>query len=179
MLHKKQFLMQRPPAVTIFGILNIVFAAFGAFGILASLVMLSMPMASNNPALRMMRENPAYMAWMKLSIPLGLLASAALLVSGIGLLCLKGWARLLAIGYAIYALISRTAGMILNFFFVIRPMLQTAHHQQGPEAIGAIAGVFGGAIGGCFSLVYPILLLIFMTRPKVVAAFRPPPAVPV
>lgn len=27
---------------------------------------------------------------------------------------------------------------------------------------------------GCFGLIYPVLLLIFLTRPKVVAAFRPP-----
>jgi hypothetical protein len=29
--------------------------------------------------------------------------------------------------------------------------------------------------GGCFGMIYPILLLIFMLVPKVSAAFRPAP----
>jgi hypothetical protein len=28
-------------------------------------------------------------------------------------------------------------------------------------------------VGGCFGLIYPVLLLIFMLMPKVAAAFRP------
>jgi hypothetical protein len=28
-------------------------------------------------------------------------------------------------------------------------------------------------VGGCFGLIYPVLLLIFMLLPKVAAAFRP------
>jgi hypothetical protein len=46
--------------------------------------------------------------------------------------------------------------------------------------MAAIGGAVGGVMGGCFGMIYPILLLIFMTRPKVVAAFRGamPPSLP-
>jgi hypothetical protein len=62
-------------------------------------------------------------------------------------------------------------GTVVNYFFLMRPMLEQAHQKQGPEAVGAMAGAIGGTIGGCFGLIYPILLLVFMMRPNVVAAF--------
>ena len=143
--------------------------------------MFSMPGASNNPVVRIMRENPTYAAWLKLTIPLGLVTCVVLLAAGIGLLRRKSWARKVSIGYAIYAIVFGLLGMVINFIFLLLPMLEEAQRKQGPEAAGAIGGALGGTIGGCFGLVYPILLLIFMTRPKVAAAFHspaPPPALP-
>ena len=55
-------------------------------------------------------------------------------------------------------------------------------HSSGPAApVAMVAGVIGMVIGLLLGLTYPILLLIFMTRPKVVAAFGPEeiPPVPV
>ncbi len=167
-------IMQRPASVTTFGILNIVFAALGVIGIIGTILMFSMTDGSHNPAIKIMRESPAYAGWLKLSIALGLLSSAALLAAGIGLLALKPWARKLSIGYAIYAIAFGLLNLGMSFMFVFRPLLEEASRKQGPEAAGAIGGAVGGTFGGCFGLVYPILLLIFMTRPKVTAAFRPP-----
>jgi hypothetical protein len=171
--------MQRPTSVTVFGILNILFAAVGVIGTIGSIVMLSTMDASRNPVVRIIRENPGYAAWMKLSLPLGLAATAALLTAGIGLLRMKPWARKLAIGYAIYALAFGLLGTVVNYLFLMRPMLEEASRKQGPEAAAAIGGAIGGTIGGCFGMIYPILLLIFMTRPNLVAAFNPPDVPPV
>jgi hypothetical protein len=173
--------MQRPVSVTVFGILNIAFAAFGVFGIFTTLALFSMEGAAANPVLKIMRENPAYAGWLKITIPLGVLACAALLACGIGLLMMKRWARKLAIGYGIYAIVFGLIGVIVNFVFLFRPLMQEAAQRQGPEAAGAIGGAIGGTAGGCFGMIYPILLLIFMTRPKVLAAFsssNTPPALP-
>lgn len=150
-----------------------VFAAFGFIGTLASMALFLMPGNSDNPVMKIMQDSPAYGAWVKFSIPLGLLACGALLAAGIGLMFLKPWARKLSIGYAIYALVFGLIGMVVNFLFLVRPMLEQAREQQGAEAAGAIGGAIGGSIGSCFGLIYPILLLIFMFRPNVVAAFRP------
>ena len=171
--------MQRPVSVTVFGILNIVFAVLAVLAMIGTIAMFSMPAASNNPVVRIMRESPAYAAWLKLTIPLGLLACIVLLAAGVGLLRLKSWARKVSIGYAIYAIAFGLLGIVVNFIFLLRPMLEEAGRRQGPEAAGAIGGAVGGTIGGCFGLIYPILLLIFMTRPKVIAAFHPPTAPPV
>ena len=165
--------MQRPTTVTVFGILNIVFAVFGLFGILASLAMFKLAEGTGNPVFKIMHDNPAFAAWMKLSIPLGVLSSAALLAGGIGLLMMKPWARKLSIGYSLYAMVMGLVGMVFSYLWMVRPMMEQAAQKQGPEAAGAIGGAVGGLVGGCFSLAYPVLLLIFMTRPKVVAAFSP------
>lgn len=149
-----------------------VFAVFGGIGTIASLALFLLPANADNPVVEVMKSNPGYAAWLKLCIPLGLLSCAVLLVAGIGLLMLKAWARLLSIGYAIYALVFGVIGMVVNFLFMVRPLLEQARQESGPEAAGAIGGAIGGSVGGCFSLIYPILLLIFMLRPNVVAAFR-------
>jgi len=166
--------MQRPTAVTVFGILNLVFAALGIFGVLGSVMLFAaVGDTSKNPVIQIIHDNPTYAAWMKISIPLGLLSSAALLAAGIGLLQLKPWARLLSIVYALYALVMVLASTVVNYVFLLQPMMQQAHGKSGPEAGAAIGGAIGGMIGGCFGLLYPVVLLIFMLLPKVSAAFRP------
>ena len=62
----------------------------------------------------------------------------------------------------------------MNIIFVFRPLFETAFHQQGPEAVGGMIGAMAGTVGGVFGMIYPILLLVFMTRPKVVRAFGLP-----
>jgi hypothetical protein len=167
--------MQRPTSIIVFGILNIMFAVLGVFGLFVSLALFFAPADTNNPVIKIMHENPAYAAWLKLCIPLGLLACAALLAAGIGLLYLKSWARKLSIAYAIYAILFGLLGSVVNFMFLVRPMIEQARQQSGPAAAGAIGGAIGGSVGGCIGLVYPVLLLIFMLSPKLTAAFQPPP----
>jgi len=168
--------MERPASVTTFGILNIVFAGFGILGLLGTIAMASMTRASNNPVVRIMQENPAYAAWLKISIPLGLLACSVLLAAGIGLLALQSWGRNLTIGYAIYGIVFSLLSFGFNVIFLLRPMLEEASRKHGPEAAGAIGGAVGGTFGSCVGVAYPILLLIFMMRPNVKAAFQTPAA---
>jgi hypothetical protein len=164
--------MKRPTSVTVFGILNIVFAVFGTLAVLGSLVLFLPQMAaSNNPVIKLIHDNPAYATWMKASVGLGLIVSVALLAAGIGLLLLKPWARMISIAYGIYSLIMIPVSMVVNFFLLTRPLLEQAHQQHGPEATGAIAGAVGGLFGSCFGLIYPVLLLVFMLRANVKAAF--------
>jgi hypothetical protein len=165
--------MQRPTVATVFGILNIVFAALGIFGVLASVMLfMAVGASSNNPVIQLIHDSPAYAAWMKISIVLGLLTAGVLLAAGIGLLMLKPWARMVSIVYAIYAIVMVGIGGAVNYVFLIQPLMQQAQQKQGPEAAGAIGGAIGGMFGSCFGLIYPILLLIFMMRANVVAAFR-------
>lgn len=169
--------MQRPISVTVFGILNIVFAAFGFFGALASVMLFAAPgEASNNPIVQIINENPGYAAYLKVSTVLGVLVSLLLLAAGIGLLKLMPWGRLVSIGYAIYAIIMVLVNSGVSYVFLVKPLMDKAAAAHGPEAAGATAGAIGGVFGGCFGLIYPILLLIFMFRPGVAAAFRPSPA---
>ena len=172
--HQPNKIMKRPTSVTVFGILNIVFAALGLFGLMVS-VLLFLPQmtAARNPVIQLIHDNPACAAWMKFSIALGLVAVAAKLTSGIGLLGLRPWGRQLSIIYAIYAMVMVVAGTLVNYFFLLHPLLEQAAQKQGADHAAAIGGAIGGTFGSCFGLVYPILLLVFMLRPDVAAAFRP------
>jgi hypothetical protein len=166
--------MQRPTSATIFGILNIGFAICGAFGILATAAMMSIPLFANSPGIKMMRDNPDFMTWWKISIPFALAGMAALLISGIGLWCVRPWARRLAIGYAVYAVVFGLMSLVAHILFLVMPLLAQSSQRQGPEAAGVIGGAIGGCIGGIAGLIYPILLFFFMRKPSVVAAFEPP-----
>lgn len=164
--------MHRPTSVTVFGILNIVKAGFGIFLAITSIALFLAPADSNNPSIKMLHENPAYAAWMKLFIPLGLLSCTVLLVAGIGLLCLKSWARTLSIAYAIYAICMGILSTAVSSIFLFQPFLK--NHQDSQAAAAAMFGLIGGGIVVCLGLIYPILLLLFMLRPTVAAAFHPP-----
>ena len=168
--------MERPVSVTVFGILNIVFAVLKILGILASLVVLavSVPGRPANPAFPAMFDNPAYLAWMKISIPWSLLVSAILLAAGIGLLYLKPWARRLSLGYGIYAIVACIVAPILTYYFVLGPMLEQMRLARGPESALAVIMAVVAMASGVLGLIYPVLLLFFLTRPHVIAAFRAP-----
>jgi len=163
--------LQKTTAVTVLGVLNIVFAALGIFGVIGTLALFATSSgASNNPVIKIMHDNPGYALWMKMSIPMGLVACGALLVAGIGLLKLLPWARTVCIIYAIYAMVNVVLSTVINYFFLVRPMMEQAQGKSGAEAGAAIGGAVGGMVGGCIGLIYPIVLLIFMLRLRTVTA---------
>jgi hypothetical protein len=165
--------MQRPTSVTVFGILNIVFAGFGILAVGATIIMLVVASPeSANPTMQLIENNPAYSMWLKFSIPLGIAAVAVLLTSGIGLLKLKSWARTLSIIYAIYALIQLFITTGVNYIYLFQPMMEKARNEGGPAASAAMGGAIGGMCGSCVGIIYPVLLLIFMMRSNVAAAFE-------
>ena len=51
------------------------------FGLLGTVGLFSLTGPSNNPVVKIMRESPAYTAWLKVTIPLGLLTCVILLAA--------------------------------------------------------------------------------------------------
>jgi hypothetical protein len=143
---------QRPMSVTIFGILNIGFGLLDLLVTLFSLFILPRLSIANNPMLSQMHDN----LWTKISTPLDGIASLALLAAGVGLLMLMNWARNLSFVYGIYGILVTLIGLVVTLC-------------GDGSVMTKILSFFGAVV----SLVYPILLLIFMTRPKVVEAFKP------
>lgn len=174
--------MQRPTSLTVFGILNIVFALLGFCGIAVTLAGPVIQKAAEKAAAdagQQANEDPgqkiqkAIAANQDLQLlgqiqaGLGGIASIVLLIAGIGLLKMQPFGRTLSIGYAIYDILSKIVFMVINLILMM-PVFETVQ-QEAPEAAGALGGLVmgGSACGLIFTLIYPIVLLIFMMRSKV------------
>ena len=165
--------MQRPFPVSIFGILNIVFGFYALYSVFATLSTLSITGETKNEIAKIIHDVPAYATWVKCTIPLGLLSSALLVPAGVGLLRLGEWARKLSIAYGVYAILFDIAVAIINFVFVLPPGIPGPSHTDGggnPALVAAVIAIMGGVFG----LIYPVVLIVFMTRREIAAAFRPP-----
>jgi hypothetical protein len=166
--------MNRPTSVTVLGILNIVFAAFGLMSIALSIAMIFLQPAMNmkNPVLDLMRQNPAYSLYTNISMVTGTVFTLVLGSAGIGLLMLRPWGRQLTIIYAVFALVSVAVNVVMNYHFLLVPLLEKQAGlppgQEKTAALGAIVGMVGGT---CIGPIYPVVLLIFMFRNNVKAAF--------
>ena len=169
--------MQRPTSVTVFGILNLVFAVLGlcgvGLGVFGLAVASTLPAGEGPPNLqREALQEPGYQAFTYASIGLGALASIVLAIAGVGLLKLKSWGRSLSLGYAAYSIVMQIVGVVVSYIFVIQPAVALAEQGNDPQAqTQMFAAIFGGAVGGCLGLIYPFLLAFFMFRPTVKSAF--------
>ncbi len=172
---------------------------------------LNNPAMQHNPMMQAIQNSPAYAAWLKLSIILGIFVTIALLVAGIGLLKLNLRLNRSKYKFRHYRrsptsfVPSAEDAMPLQYgtLLVTQVFPESVEVQIGPGvtppaaaasllpsaehaiAAGAIGGAIGGMFGGCLGIIYPVLLLIFMLRSNVTAAFRPqstegfqPPASP-
>jgi hypothetical protein len=158
---------QRPVSVTIFGILNIGLAIFGAASAVLSKIIMTVIKLPSNGLAASLHNNPTYVAWSNVSMMMSILGGCVMLVAGIGLLLLKNWGRILSIGYAIYAIIWALIGAGMTFHLAGNGIRQS-FPQVGQ--LGVFFAVISVTVVLVFTLTYPILLLIFMVRPNVVAA---------
>lgn len=168
---------EKPVSGIIFGILNLVFGVFGVCGVLASSVMFFIPldpeMVKQNPALQLMQDNQFYKLFTQVGIAVGLIATFVLIGAGIGLLTMKPYGRTLSIIYGWYGIISTVLTAIVNVFIVFPGLIEHMNNSPpGPAQAGAIGGIIGGVVGILLAPIYPGLLLFFMYRPKVIAAYR-------
>lgn len=158
-------MQQRPPgSIKVLGILNLVFAGLGVIGLLFTYAMYfgGFKLGGRNPVVEIAHASPPYMMFLKVTLGLGVVALIVFAASGIGLIGMKPWARKLAIGYALYAIVGAIVGLVVTYVYVLAPM-------SGRPGSGA--GMFGGVWGGILGCAYPIILLVFMTRKNVVDAF--------
>ena len=172
--------MNRPASVIVFGIINLVFAALGLCGAVFAGIGLAILSTSRNvrmpnPALDAMDAHPAYAAFTYVGLGLGLIATIVIALAGIGLLTSKSWGRILSIGWAAYTLVMTAISLVMQYVYVIAPMMEKAGRMGGgPEQAGVIGGIVGGVIGTCLAPIYPVILLIFMFRPNLVAYLNNP-----
>jgi hypothetical protein len=162
-----------PVPIKVFGILNLIMAAWGLLGTCFALVPLFVNLNTPNPVLDMMKENEFYYSFNIFATILGFVLIGMLAAAGIGLLKNRSWGRSLSVLYAVITIVLTIVSTVLTYIYLVQPLMEKAAEMApGPEKITLQGSAIGGLAGGCIGLIYPIVLWIFMTRPRIVQALR-------
>jgi uncharacterized membrane protein len=104
--------------------------------------------------------------------------SIMMILGGIGLLKVQSWGRNLCLTYATLSILCHI-GVLIYAFLVVLPAMQAFAQQMGAKggqykliAFFMQFGAYGGMISPFVMMIYPVIVLIVMFRPNVVAAFR-------
>ena len=151
----------RPRSVTVLGILNIVFGGLSLLCSPLGIISLVIPQP-NNP----FQMTPEMKQVSLIGYGIGFVFAIILLASGIGLLNLKKWARQAAYIYAWVAIVWGILSSIANGI-MFSSSLSGASPEEMPIVIG---GIVGGMCGGLLGLIYPVILIIFLRKPRVIEA---------
>jgi len=123
-------------------------------------------------------SGPAYQAVQVGSVLINLALSVAMIISGIGLLQLRPWGRLLSIVYALVDIALTVFGLVYAVAFTIPAFrdFENTHPVETPEeqiSVGFMGMVvYLPPIIQLIFMIYPIVILILLFRPGVTAAFR-------
>ncbi len=158
-------MQRRPVSAIIFGILNIGFAVFSWIELL-----LFKPLAA------IMAKGAAaelgLLHWQWIAALVDAVAGLAQVAAGVGLLAGKIWGRILSIVWGGFDVLFCLARFPLNLD-TARNTLTAVHINPAAEPVltSAIAVVATVA-----SMIFPALLIYFMTRPKIKAAYSATPS---
>jgi hypothetical protein len=179
----------RPTVVLVMAILTIIFGGLWAVTSLCSGVTMLLFHTINLPQLAQMREFsellqrevPGYITVEVSSYVLGLVLSVLLIVAGIGLLRMKGWARWTALICGVTLIIAHSAHIAYHWIYVdpVRARWTQEKMPKLPPGAPNVTALFDRPIvkaimvGGTlvFSIGFPIALVVVMLLPNVGAAF--------
>ena len=150
----------RPVSTAIFGVLSIM---FGVMGLLCS--PLGIVGIFVQPSTGQFAPTGIVLAWLVIGAIIGMVCGVAQIVFGVGLFKLKSWGRLGLLYYGIFAVVWGLLGIPISIW-----IMSSGSLGIDGSTPGAAASSMMGTCGGLISLIYPILLIIFMTRPNVKAA---------
>lgn len=122
-------------------------------------------------------HSPANAMVGRVSLALDFLVSALMIASGIGMLRLASWGRLLGIVYALLSMAMKVFGAAYGLIYVVPAGREFLERQPPPGANSQLVAT--SARIGLYAptamlvlIIYPVIVLIIMFRPRVVAAFQ-------
>lgn len=162
---------QRPESLTVFGILNLMFAVMGLVGLLVSFKLYYSPLEGQTGLMAdLLRADPFYASCMRIiSVP-SVLYVIAMLISGIGLLHARDGARRLAILCGVYGILAGIVNGYLGFYHVMPFTIEQTVATIREPGIADMTRSFAQAAsitGMLAAFAYPVVTLIFMTRKSV------------
>ncbi len=151
----------RPASVTVFGVLNIIFASLTLICTPVAIITIFMPSQSSRAG--SIDPNAVATGWLLFTALLGMICSAIQLASGIGLLNLKKWARQWAVRLSYFGIGWGFFAIIIN---IILTLTGAFGYQQDYVPTAIIMDFFMLFVG----LIYPILLIIFLSKSHIKSA---------
>lgn len=166
---------EKPKAIKVFGILNVIFGGLGllgtCIGLGAILVITSglipVPDGQPNPAFVLQEENAFLYFYNILSAAFALLFTIVLLTSGIGLLRHKRWGRTTGLAWAAYCVLSTIVVSVVTWTHIYPYQLETMDEAAAAvpnmEAILLVSMIFGNVLSVGY-LIYPALFVLFGSK---------------
>ena len=154
----------KPASIKVFGILNIVFGAMGLICGGAGVLFLVLVPQFPEFAIELNPEfstpyTEGYITFLQFSSCFGGILSLILIICGVGLLRERSWGRNGSMGYAAIQILYTLASTVLS-------MSMMKHDESFIFSAGATM------CGVLIALIYPICIMIFLTRPNVVGALK-------
>lgn len=149
-------------AVKVFGILSIVFGAI-------SLVTAPLSFVGLETTLQLLGATGLYASWLQFTVFLSPVLAILSIVFGIGLLRYAEWGRKGSIYLAIFSIVFNILNGVISAVSLSGQFASTIPSGEVGAAIGAVVGAIIGSVVG---MIYPILVLIFLTRPAAKASCR-------
>ena len=165
----------KPKAIKVFGILNVIFGGLGLLGTCIGLGailaitsgLLPAPEGQSNPAFVTQDEDAFLYYYNIISATFALIFTIVLLVSGIGLLQHKKWGRTTGLAWAAYCVLSTIVVSVVTWTHIYPYQLETMDEAAAAvpnmEAILLGSMIFGNVLSVGF-LIYPGLFAVFSSN---------------
>lgn len=164
--------IQKPKTLLVIGILNLAFAAFGIFGLLSSIMMLVKPeMYPGNPVPAILQNDATYATYYKGLLILSFILVPAQLLSAIGLIRGREWARKLTLILALVAVVMAAVNGWISHTHLTGPVMAEAMKGSGGDAtaqkIMEVTMTVSFVVGVIVSAVWAIIQFALLCRAKV------------
>ncbi len=174
--------VERPKAVTVFGVLNIILGSMWFLGQLCGGALMRASQLRGEIDLPEEMLSPAQGAWWAVTSLVAAVVGLAFIIGGIGLLASRPWARKTCIGSAIVKLamfvINQAVGVAMGVHMLSGDLASRMRGMDLPDLPAGVLLTVGLTAGCvlCFGLVlnvgYPVVLLVFMYLGSVKAYFQ-------
>jgi hypothetical protein len=166
---------EKPKAIKVFGILNVIFGGLGLLGTCIGLGailaitsgLIPVPDGQSNPAFVLQEENAFLYFYNILSAAFALLFTIVLLTSGIGLLRHKRWGRTTGLAWVAYCVLSTIVVSVVTWTHIYPYQLETMDEAAAAvpnmEAILLGSMIFGNVLSVGY-LIYPALFVLFGSK---------------
>ena len=168
----------RPVAVTVIAIVGIVVGALALLFLPVNIMHAATGWRSAGPTGPMMWANPTFRTYTLVAMPISAIACVLYIVAAIGMLQLRPWARTLAVGLIIFAMIYSLVGMMVTLP-QMGSMIEAAMRStptSGPMPNMSFMKPIIYVVAGFMALIglgVKITFIVLLTRPNVVQAFEP------